>query len=400
MKIDGYLKENKDKFVEQIMILVCKEDEELFNELFSKDWELFYEPLVFSYFNQKNRNKKELRLLFSGCVNFEPLLIEPILLENNNSVYFPKFGYLEFNFDKLNNLQIESKNGEVFFNMDLKSLNFNNKGKKFIGDHCFELLYQPVRLLRQCYYDSEGNILDVEIIDHNSTIFQDLNIALNLIRNHVPDYYELLRIVLKKIVVFKIDSTLRNSFADLAAHGVIFINAYQLDYDVVFFVDDIAHQAGHVIMNTLLFDKSDYFNVHYDTTFEEITYDSFIVEKRNLHVVFHALYTYYTAFTCLDACLKAGVFNKRQTHEALGRIKFYILKCAHDLALINQKSVSMDNSIPLFTCKGKVIIEAIKQKQLYMIDLWWSKIGDFNLDNQPYNFTYSCFSELNSLDDF
>ena len=396
MIISKDLINNKSKFIEQIMILICNEDEQLFNDLFTKDWDVFTEPLLFSYFNQRNRDKRELRLLFSGVVNFVHLSIN--FLDYGKSIYLPKFGFFFSDNDGFTNIEISSKNDEVFFFQGANSLVIRNIGKQFIGNHNFELLYQPIRLLRQCYYDTDGNLLNVNVFDHNSKQFQFLNNALDLIRKYVPEYYALLCIVLKKIVVFQCDSTLRNSFADLAAHGVIFLNAYQSDYDEVFFVDDVAHQAGHVIMNTLLFEKSEYLNVHYDTTVEEIINDNIVVEKRNILVIFHALYTYYTTFTCLDACLKAKVFDKRQTHEALGRIKFYIFKCAHDLLCIDKKSQSIDLNHPLFTGKGQAIFNAIREKQMYMINNYWNKIAKFKLDNQPYNFTYSKFIKLNNLE--
>jgi hypothetical protein len=102
--------------------------------------------------------------------------------------------------------------------------------------------------------------------------------------------------------------------------------------------------------------------------------DGTFIENRDLYVLFHALYTYYTSFICLDACLDAGDFNKRQTHEAKGRIAFYINKCYNDLILIdNEPFKAEENALKYFTENGLSIYKEIKNTWLEMSKFWKGK---------------------------
>jgi len=199
-----------------------------------------------------------------------------------------------------------------------------------------------------------------------------------------------------KCVIFKADTNKRNSFATFAANGISFFNAYQSDYDEVFFIDDIAHQTGHIIFNTLTYDISKFLKISSTTIFETINLPNGTpVEKRSIHVVLHALYTYYTTFICLDACMYS--LQKKQQHEAIGRIAFYLNKCYNDLLLIDNPINSEVKSNAIFTKMGFKVYKEIKMKWFEMFYKWHTEIATFDMSNQPYNFTYSKFIELNPL---
>ena len=85
-----------------------------------------------------------------------------------------------------------------------------------------------------------------------------------------------------------------------------------------------------------------------------------LIENRDLHVIYHALYTYYTSFTCLDACLQNNAFVGKQKHEAMGRIAFYINKCYADLMLIDNPLKSEEKSKEYFTERGLAIYKELK----------------------------------------
>jgi hypothetical protein len=125
--------------------------------------------------------------------------------------------------------------------------------------------------------------------------------------------------------------------------------------------------------------------------------DGSIIENRDLYVIFHALYTYYTSFLCLDACLENNAFVGKQKHEAIGRIAFYINKCYRDLLLIDNPINSETKSNECFTANGLLIYKELKQKWKEMYVKWFEKTKHFDMSNQPYNFTYSKFLELNPL---
>ena len=258
-----------------------------------------------------------------------------------------------------------------------------------------EILKYPIPLLRQLYYDYKLNIVDVEI--PKITVQHKLNLqkAWILIKNYAPQHYQLIESVVKKCVIFNVDTTLRNSFASLSAQGIIFFNAYQKTYNEVFFVDDIAHQSAHVIFNALLYDTTIFFILDSNTPLQKITYSNNISESRTLLILFHALYTYYASFTCLDACLTANVFNTINKHEALARIKFYINRCYNDLYIIEKAKDYKNGAKDFFTQEGLILFYQIKVMFNKMTNKYQDIVKDFDLRNQPYNFTYSKFIELN-----
>jgi hypothetical protein len=188
-------------------------------------------------------------------------------------------------------------------------------------------LKYSIPLLKQFYFNTENELLDVEIEKITQNHTNNITKAYNLIKEYVPTQYELIEKYAPKCVIFNVDTYQRNSFATLSAQGIGFYNAYQEDYDEVFFVDDIAHQTGHVIFNVMIYEAKLFFKKDKNTILEIINLpDGTFVENRDLHVIFHALYTYYTSFLCLDACLENNVWVGKQKHEAMGRIAFYIIK--------------------------------------------------------------------------
>ncbi len=153
-----------------------------------------------------------------------------------------------------------------------------------------------------------------------------------------------------------------------------------------------------MIFNTLLLESSEYFKIDKSTIIETITMpNGDFIENRDLHVIFHALYTYYTSFLCLDTCLENNVFVGRQKHETMGRIAFYINKCYTDLMLVDKPLNSEEKSKEYFTDKGFLIYKELKNKWHNIYQKHYESVKYFNMSNQPYNFTYSKFIELNPI---
>ena len=84
-----------------------------------------------------------------------------------------------------------------------------------------------------------------------------------------------------------------------------------------------------------------------------------------------------------------------------GLIYFYIGKCYKDLMLVETANI---NNTPvdikdLFTENGLDIYFEIKNKFNFIREKWGNILSSLNMSNQPYNFTYSKFVELNPLDE-
>ncbi|MFN7240466.1 MAG: hypothetical protein ACK5UE_09135, partial [Chitinophagales bacterium] len=242
-------------------------------------------------------------------------------------------------------------------------------------------------------YNTEQNKVAVEIKNITRIHKHHITSALALIKEHIPHQFQLIEENCPKMVIFDVNTYLRNSFATLSAQGIGFFNAYQEDYNEVFFVDDIAHQSGHVIFNIVIYEAEKFIAIDPKTTLQSFQLYNNTTENRDVHTLFHALYTYYTSFLCLNACIKANVWHEHKLHEAMGRISFYLNKCNQDLIIVE----NANKTKTLFTEEGMKIYCVIKDKFREMVEKYENKCKNYNMSNQPYNFTYSKFIELNPL---
>ena len=364
------------EFINTIKLLLYKENPSLLEKVDFEDDNVFLDPLLFAYFNSKKENmfsKDMLTEIMQGYfIEKEPLLLKESF-NNKGIAYVPNLGY----FDKQGN-----KVDDVYI----------------INNTSIELLIHPVTHLKHIFKDFNENNIDeskIEISKAQSLKYENaLTQALQYIKTSNKVHYDLIEQCCKKIVLFETDPKNTNSFSTINAHGIAFLNVYQEDYDEVFFVDDIAHQTGHIIMTAILFERKKYFL--FDENQNIGTFTKNKSEYRSFYILFHALYTYYTTFLCLDACLGNNCFNIKQIHEAKGRIGFYLQKCKMDL--INfQKVVDYYNGINnILSCDGIEIFQNIANKYFEVLKKH-EEVTLFKYKNQPYNFTYSEFVKLNPL---
>lgn len=364
------------KIVDTIKILIYKICPDFYEKIDFDNDAVFLEPLLFIYFNMKKGNTFSAAMLAEIMQGYfvekEPLQIKQSFNENNIA-YIPNLGY----FDK-NNLKIDDLN--------------------VIKDTSIELIIHPLILLNHIFKDFNENNVDYNKIEISTVLSKRhenaLTNAFQYIKSSNKEHFDIIEQCCKKIVVFKTDSKNTNSFATINAHGIAFFNVYQDDYDEVFFVDDIAHQTGHIIMTTILFERKKYFLIDENQNIGTFTKNK--SEYRSFYILFHALYTYYTTFLCLDACLENNCFDKRQIHEAKGRIGFYLLKCKTDL--INfEEIINYHNGFNnVLSFEGIEIFQNIENKYFEVLKKH-EEVTFFKYKNQPYNFTYSEFIKLNPL---
>ena len=359
-----------------IKLLLYKENPSLLEKIDFEDENVFLEPLLFAYFNSKKDNlftKEMLTEIMQGYfVEKEPLLVKESF-NNEGVAYLPNLGYFHKNKTKVDDICI-------------------------IQNSSIELLIHSIIHLKTIFKDfNENNIDESKIEISKEFSLKHVNVltnALQYIKTSNKVHYDLIEQCCKKIVLFKTDPKNTNSFATINAHGIVFFNVYQENYDEVFFVDDIAHQTGHIIMTTILFERKKYFLIDENQNIGTFTKNK--SEYRSFYILFHALYTYYTTFLCLDACLGNNCFNIKQIHEAKGRIGFYLQKCKMDLMNF-QKVVDYYNGINnILSCDGIEIFQNIANKYFEVLKKH-EEVTLFKYKNQPYNFTYSEFVKLNPL---
>lgn len=378
MKISKEINANQTEIINTIKLLIYKENPGLLEKIDFDDDELFLEPLLFSYFNYKNDNSLPndfLTEFMQGYfVNKEEVRINYSFNENKIA-YLPKLGYYK-------------KNEPSFF-----------EPVYIIENSKIEVFRHSVTLLRNVFTDGSGNVIpDLDIIFNNSLFDKNISYltnAVSFIKEDSREHYDIIEQCCKKILLFKTNPDNTNSFATIKAHGIAFLNVYQEEYDEVFFIDDIAHQSGHIILTTLFHNRKAIFKIDEEQNVEDLLK---LKDHRTVYILLHALYTYYTTLLCLDNSLAKNRFSKRQEKEAIGRIGFYLNKCSNDLNRF-EKINDLHNGIEnVLTDEGREIYDIIKQKYSEAVQKWQTTINGFDYSNQTYNFTFKNFDALNTLE--
>ncbi|SNR86798.1 hypothetical protein [Flavobacterium sp. ov086] len=363
------------EIINTIKLLIYKENPGLLEKIDFDDDRLFLEPLLFAYFNYKSEALLPSELLteiMQGYFVTQQEIIISHSFKNSSVAYLPKLGYF--------------KKG--------KKTPFDEIG--MIENTNIEILKYPVNLLQNIFRDFSGNLIpSTEIICDNELVENNLiylTNAISLIKENSNEHFKLIEICCQKILLFKTDTNRTNSFAAITAHGIAFLNVYQDDYDEVFFVDDIAHQTGHIILTTLFYNRKTIFKIDDEQNVEDIIK---LKDHRTIYILLHALYTYFTTFLCLDNCLKNDRFKGKQKKEAIGRIGFYLKKCTGDLDRFKKINTFYQGIENVLTLEGMETYNLIEEKYMEVFQRWDAIINVFDYSNQTYNFAFKNFNELN-----
>jgi len=310
------MNENQIELINTIKLLIYKENPTLLEKIDFDNDNIFLEPLLFAYFNSKKSNlfpNDMLKEILQGYFLEEEEVKIKFSYNSYNVAYIPNIGY------------------------------FNNGEKKafdpiyIIENTQIELLKRPIKLLENIFRTNTDELIREKEIIIDSNLFEKninaLTNAFKFIKVNSPNQYKLIEENCKKVIMFKTNPDNINSFATINAQGIAFFNVYQEEYDEVFFVDDIAHQTGHIILTTLFYDKKAIFKIDEDQNIGSLLK---INDNRSIYILLHAFYTYYTTFMCLDDCLINNSFNEPQKKEAIARIGFYLNKCTLDIQIFDK----------------------------------------------------------------
>lgn len=369
---------NKIKISETIKLLIYKENPNLLENLDFDDDEVFLEPLLFAYFNSKKDNLFSNEMLEEILQGYFLTPLKEVILKNSlnkkGTTYIPKLGYFKAN---------HIKPYELIENIVGTSIEIL-KHSMVILDHIYNTPY---------HNKFETNQIEVTNSCMENIIF--LTNAFQLLKENAKDQFDLIELCCKSCVIFNTNPENINSFATLNAHGIAFFNVYQKDYDEVFFIDDIAHQTAHIILTTFIYVRKNIFKIDENQTIKEILVNT--SENRTFKTIYHAHYTYYAIFTCLDNCINNNAFNLKQENEAVARIGFYLKKCKFDLDYIQDVAIEYGGIEKILTKKGLKVYKMVQEKYFKMLEKWGNKTIKYDYTMQPYNFTYSIFLTENNL---
>jgi hypothetical protein len=253
---------------------------------------------------------------------------------------------------------------------------------QFIKNSTIRLCLHPTNHL--CY--EEGMIFDEPVEQTVSKNTNALHQATVFFQEHLPDFWQVVENITCEFVVFS--SPNHNSFAGIMQQGTAYFNVESKIQTPVFFIDDIAHQCGHVIFNALTLEASKYLKVPKDQPL-----NGFVEapnETRGVYGAFHGLFTYTTILHGLDKVLDLeNEFTDDLRHEAIGRMGFYVQKFAMDLKSMGNADILTDEGITFW----KQFAEGCQ----YIGQKYGSMLQTLDYSNQPYMFQYDLFQTRNPI---
>ncbi|NBA86611.1 hypothetical protein GVN16_12630 [Emticicia sp. CRIBPO] len=369
---DLLLAQNQISLADTIRMAIYQENEVLFNLLDYENDILFLEPNCFCYFlsdiDPENRMSLEQTLFGYIAEEKRPSKIA-VKADLFGLVNLPNLGYIQTN---------------PFEVLWLSSQEIEQRllSGKFVKNSSIRLCLHPTDHL-SC---QKGVVFDESVEQSLAKHQKQLEKAIDFFQNQVSDFWQLITGVNNQFVVFS--SPNHNSFASISHHGTAYFNVENKQKSPIFFIDDIAHQCGHVIFNVLTLEATKFLKVSKDYPLRGFSTNP--QENRGVYGAFHGLFTYTTILHSLDKVLKSEtLFDEKQCHEALGRMGFYMHKFYLDLQLMSNSEILTHDGLAYHKqfLDGYNTILLEYGKELALLDY----------SNQPYTFQYDLFNDLNPL---
>jgi hypothetical protein len=207
--------------------------------------------------------------------------------------------------------------------------------------------------------------------------------AYRLLDAHAPRLAKALDAVTRRIALHEAGSV--NSFATTSAHGMAFL-ATDRDDDEIFFLEDLAHQGGHILFGAMTFHHRNFLLVNRDTPLRAFTKRS--AEARTIYETFHGVFTEALMSYVLDLCIEADL-SPSQRHETSGRLALTLVRAHHDVTALDHSGI--------FTAEGAKVLELCRRVLVEIRRRRRAQLSGLDLTNQPYSFSYRSFLALNPV---
>ena len=205
--------------------------------------------------------------------------------------------------------------------------------------------------------------------------------AAALIATTAPALAGLLSAVLRRVQLF--DSSHLDSFTAMSCHGTIFLNT-RLVRNEIGFVEELARQSGHVLLDTCLHDAQPVF----DDDPEATTCSEGGGLEHSWPALLHRTFAAWTAMHCLEAILLRGGLNTLQAHETVGRLAYVAVKA--DTAVGQLLSAPLSDS-------GVTFVSDLVGATGEILERWSPLLATCDLKGQPYAFDRELFLKRNPL---
>ncbi len=382
-------KKGQSEIASAIRLLVLQENENLFSKLDFVNDDIFLEPFLFLYFNQKDKTKLTLWQILLGYIKKSKLPNDfpiDVTSNNNGQVYIPKIGYFDVGkADKKLTLQVERKKTYNFY-CGSEKIAYKFIPATVLNSSSIEVYPSNDRLFKSLYSGFLNEVhkkqMSLSLKSLYGISLGKLNHAYKFIKASGLNYSTPLSTATRGVFSFE-DKNLW-SFADKAAHGISFICGKPTD-SVIFFICELAHQGGHTVFNAVIQNNEKIFLADPYTPMKMLTDNE--KDERSLFGAFHGLFTTAKVAEVLDYAYSSNTFKGELKRELLGRLVDNHYRHRTGLEKMNHKKV--------FTPKGFEIYSAL-DKYLYRVyTKYQNLIKQCDLTNQDFVFDLEKFKKLN-----
>lgn len=389
--LNDQIKEGINQMADFMKALVYNEAPDIFEQIDFDNDKAFLEPFLFTYFNNQDK-KYPLESILNGYLKEKSETPLQVLPNKEGIAYIPQIGYFK-----------PVKENKVNPNVpDELPLLLSNGIELLTHQHSlveerFEvnviIVNQPINTLTKEQIEEFGKAVDgvteVEITQTTKYHYNHLQKAFDIIEEHLSALHEEILLSNRRIVLFHNRTVL--CFVTIQVHGTSFITTIP-ENDEIFFIEEIIHQCSHNTFNSLFFNKDDYFKIDVENTILGTLIGKEDREIRTVYSVLHGLCTVAKRFEAFHILYKKNIFSGKQKHEFLGRFADLRKRSKLGLELLNHSSV--------FTAKGLEIYNLLDQTCTDICNATKELEGIFNFSNQPSEFSYKKFCELNPLSKF
>ena len=246
-----------------------------------------------------------------------------------------------------------------------------------IGARQPTVLPYPIQALEEVVVRAGGRLSGIE--EASQEHCRTLATALRHIRDCWPVLGGAIEGVVRHIVLF--DEPGRNSFALRAAHGVAFVNV-ALGTGELFFVEELAHQGGHVLFTASWEGGKPLLTVPANSPISEL---ADIDDHRTMEVALHGMFTQTLMVGVLDRLLACDALVDR--HEAAGRVALALVRLGLDLRVLA--------SLPVYSDAGMELLRELIATYMTAAERHRRLLMAVDLTEQPYNFDYSIYLARN-----
>jgi HEXXH motif-containing protein len=374
--------------------LLYQQAPELFKCLdFERD-DIFLEPLLFAYFNHADRDQCATlpQLLFGYLDKASRPACIPVVSADNGVVYLPQIGYFKTGVRHAQ-LDLVYENGVIRLEHAGEHVPHTFESRLLVADGKLEVYRYNHPLFIQDYVPYDPWLKDlppveVEVEDTVKRHLPSLEKALAILKRYCPPVYEEILATNRSVTLFHNPAVY--CFVTLSIHGAIFLTTIP-ENDEVFFLEELIHQCSHNTFNAVLFDKEPYFTIDVEREMLGVHLNK-RNETRTIYSALHGLYTVVKRYECFDVLYHEDIFSGRQKHEFLGRIG--------DIKKRLHTGLDGLDSDRVYTPKGVEMYRRMQRTGDDVAQRLSALDGVFDFSNQPYEFSYAKFAELNPLDRF